>query len=380
MPFIRKRPDLILSNDINQKLIRISNSRTEALQRVERAKIILAYESGRSVSEIARQLNTNRPKIERCIDKALQIGVVEALNDLPRTGCPANITPEAKSWIIALACQKPKDFGYSYELWTTKLLSKHIQKNCYNEGHPCLIKLARGTVSKILSEHDLKPHKITYYLERRDPEFKEKMTQVLHVYREIAMFLKTGADADESVIATLSYDEKPGIQAIALVAPDLPPVPGKHKTVSRDYEYKRLGTVSLMAAIDLMTGKIWGRVVDRHRSREFIEFLNMLNEKYKPDIKIRIVLDNHSAHISKETRAYLATVPNRFEFIFTPKHGSWLNIIESFFGKMANTMLRGIRVESKDELKNRILLYFDEVNQEPVIPHWKYRMEESAIA
>ena len=86
-----------------------------------------------------------------------------------------------------------------------------------------------------------------------------------------------------------------------------------------------------------------------------------------------MVLDNHSAHISKETRGYLATVPNRFEFIFTPKHGSWLNLIESFFGKMANTMLRGIRVESKDELKRRILLYLNEVNEEPVVPHWKYQ-------
>ena len=105
----------------------------------------------------------------------------------------------------------------------------------------------------------------------------------------------------------------------------------------------------------------------------------MIDTKYPSEIKIRIVLDNHSAHISKETRAYLATLPNRFEFIFTPKHGSWLNLIESFFGKMAKTMLRGIRVASKAELKDRIIMYLDEVNEEPVVPHWKYRLHLASV-
>src|SRR2546428_2734318 len=90
--------------------------------------------------------------------------------------------------------------------------------------------------------------------------------------------------------------------------------------------------------------------------------------------RIRIVLDNHSAHISKETRSYLATAPNRFEFIFTPKHGSWLNLVESFFSKLARTLLRGIRVSSKAELKARIELYLKEVNEEPVVFKWKYKL------
>jgi transposase len=205
------------------------------------------------------------------------------------------------------------------------------------------------------------------------------MAQVLHVYREIAIYLQEGVSSEEAMVATLSFDEKPGIQALALVAPDLPPVPGKHPAIARDYEYKRLGTVSLMAGIDLMTGRVIGQVVDRHRSREFIQFLELADKSYPAEIKIRVVLDNHSAHTSKETRAYLNTVPNRFEFVFTPKHGSWLNLIESFFGKMAKSMLRGIRVSSKQELKDRILLYLNEVNQEPVIPHWKYKIETATV-
>ena len=95
--------------------------------------------------------------------------------------------------------------------------------------------------------------------------------------------------------------------------------------------------------------------------------------------KIHIVLDNHSAHISKETRAYLATVPNRFEFIFTPKHGSWLNLVECFFSKMTRTLLRGIRVVSKAELKNRIERYIDRINLDPVVFRWRYRMNELSI-
>ena len=98
-----------------------------------------------------------------------------------------------------------------------------------------------------------------------------------------------------------------------------------------------------MAGIDLLSGHVHANIVERHRSREFIAFLKSVDQYYPQTALIRIVPDNHSAHISKETRAYLASVPNRFEFIFTPKHGSWLNIIETFFSKMARSFLRGIR-------------------------------------
>lgn len=379
MPFKKKRPPLILTDESREKLTEKSRSRTEAHQQVERSKILLAYADGASVSSIARRLNTNRPKVERCIDKALQLGPLAALVDLPGRGKPPSITPEAWAWVVSLACQKPKDLGYSYELWTTRLLSKHIRENCEEAGHPCLSRLSRGTVSKILSAEDIKPHKIKYYLERRDPDFDEKMAQVLHVYKEVEMLRKAGEDGS-SMVSVLSYDEKPGIQAIGNVAPDLPPVPGKHSFVARDHQYRRYGTVSLLAGIDLLTGKIHVIVEDRHRSREFIKFLKMLDGQYPSESKIRIILDNHSSHISKETRSYLASVPNRFEFIFTPKHGSWLNLIESFFAKMAKTMLRSIRVSSKEELKERIMKYLGELNEEPVVFKWKYGLESLQVA
>lgn len=229
-----------------------------------------------------------------------------------------------------------------------------------------------------LDKAPLQPHKISYYLERRDPDFEEKMAQVLCVYREVHL-LETAPDKDTHKVVTLSYDEKPGIQAIQNIAPDLPPVPGKQKRYSRDYEYKRLGTVSLLAGIDLHSGYILGLVRDRHRSREFIEFLEQTDQHYPKDWKIRIILDNHPAHTSKETQGYLLEHPNRFDFVFTPKHGSWLNLIEVFFSKMARSVLRHIRVQGIDELKTRIGNYLDEVNANPVVFRWKYKMDEVKV-
>ncbi len=110
-----------------------------------------------------------------------------------------------------------------------------------------------------------------------------------------------------------------------------------------------------------------------------MEFLRLTEAHYPAPARIRVVLDNHSAPISKETRAYLATVPNRFEFTFTPAHGSWLNLIESFFGKMAKALLRGIRVASKEELRARIEMYLHEVNEEPVVFRWKYKLESLSL-
>jgi transposase len=377
MPFVSRRAKLSLSATDLAELTRISSSRSEAAVRVLRSKILLHYSRGEGVSSIARELSIDRPRVELTIDKALTFGVMVSLDDLPGRGRPATVTPEARAWVVSLACQKPVDLGYSYELWTTDLLAQHVRAHCVECGHPSLSRLARGTVSKILAGNDVRPHKIQYYLERRDPDFDQIMAQVLYVYKEVQIWRQAGLP--EGLSAVLSYDEKPGMQALGNTAPDLPPVPGKHATVSRDHEYVRDGTLSLLAGIDLLTGEVLAIVRDRHRSLEFTEFLNLTDEKYQPDTKIRIILDNHSAHISREVRTYLETKPNRFEFVFTPKHGSWLNIVEAFFAKMAKTMLREIRAASKEELKRRIELYIKEVNQTPVIFRWKYNIDDIQV-
>jgi TRAP-type uncharacterized transport system substrate-binding protein/transposase len=225
-------------------------------------------------------------------------------------------------------------------------LAAHVREHGPREGHVCLGKLAQGTLCIILNEQEVKPHKIRYYLERRDPDFKPKMAEVLCVYREVKIIEETAAKAKQKpsdAVAIISYDEKPGIQAIATTAPDLPPEPGRHTTFARDHEYKRHGTVSLLAGIDLLTGQVHALVKDRHRSREFIEFLKLIDAAYPAHTAIKLILDNHSAHISKETKAWLAEQSvGRFEFTFTPTHGSWLNLIEGFFSKLARSVLRHI--------------------------------------
>jgi transposase len=258
-------------------------------------------------------------------------------------------------------------------------LAQHIRKKATAAGHPSLSKLGCGTVSKILSANQVRTHRIQYYLERRDPDFDVKMVQVLHVYREVEIWREKGASARD-LVAVLSCDEKPGIQAIQNTAPDLPPIPGKHAVIGRDHEYIRHGTLPLLAGIDLLSGEVLVLVRKWHRSSEFIEFLKLADAHYPAGARIRIVLDNHSAHISRQTRSFLATLPNRFEFTFTPKLGSWLNLIESFFAKMAKTLLRGIRVASADELKARIDLHLRELNETPVVFRWKYKLETLSVA
>ncbi len=379
MPFVSRRPQLQLSSKELEALNKISHSRTEGLSRVERAKMLLAYYDGKSVSSIAKVFDTNRPKVERTIDRALQVGAISSLGDLPRRGKPPTIPREAKVWVQSIACQKPKELGYASELWTMASLAKHIRAHCKEAGYLSLSKLSKGTVSKILSKSEIRPHKINYYLERRDPAFDVKMIQVLHVYKEVELLKSNLSDKDEPTIAILSYDEKPGIQALKNNAPDLPPVPGQYPSTARDYEYKRFGTVSFLASIDLLNGQIHGQVQDRHRSKEFIDHLKYLDMVYPNHIKIKMILDNHSAHISRETQRYLKTVPNRFEFIFTPTHGSWLNMIETFFSKMTRAFLRGIRVNSKQELKERIEKYVKEINEMPVVFKWKYKLDEISL-
>ena len=289
--------------------------------------------------------------------------------------------PEAKAWLVSLACDKAKEHGYPHELWTTRLLARHARERGPAAGHECLAHLVQGTVCKILGQEDIKPHKVRYYLERRDAEFEQKMAQVLCVYREVQVLKKAAAKSKKSVksAAIVSYDEKPGIQAIAMTAPDLPPVPNVHATFARDHEYKRHGTLSLLAGIDLLTGKVYALVRDRHRSREFIEFLKLLDAAYPASTAIKLILDNNSAHLSRETRAWLDTRPaGRFDFTFTPKHGSWLNLIEGFFSKFARSVLRHIRVASKHELKERIMAGIDDVNRHPVIHTWSYKLAEVA--
>ena len=373
----RRVSDLAIGEEELAELEIISRSRTEPAGRVCRARMLLAYREDPSFFAVGVGLGVHHQTVQRCVARAMTDGALAALEDRARPGREPVITQPARAWLIDLACRKAKELGYPHEVWTTRLLAQHARQHGPAAGHACLADLSQGTVCKILDAGEVKPHKVRYYLERRDPEFAEKMAEVLCVYREVKLLKQRTKSAD--AVAIVSYDEKPGVQAIGVTAPDLPPVPGIHPTVARDHEYKRHGTVSLLAGIDLLTGKVHALVKDRHRSREFIEFLKLLDVAYPTHTAIKVILDNHSAHISKETRGWLAAQRSgRFEFVFTPTHGSWLNLVEGFFSKLARSVLRHIRVASKQELKDRIMAAIDLINHQPVVHTWSYMLDCAA--
>ena len=375
----RKASTITLSSEDRAYLETQTKARTIQAQTVTRAKILLLKADGVPINVIADKVDMNRKSVMLCINKCIEGGIENALFDAPGRGRNAEITDDEKAWIINIACQKPVSLGYSAEVWSRALLTKHINKFAEAAGHTRLSTISQSKVRSILEDADIKPNKITYYCENRDPDFDQKMHNVLLVYKQLSLQFDDDGKllpfTDDQFVHVISYDEKPGIQAIATTSDDLCP-DGKHSTFSRDYEYKRLGTVSLLAGIYLQTGEAIPLVRDTHSSKDYVDFLKLLDAKYPKKDKIRLVLDNLKVHTSEETRKYLATVPGRFEFVFTPKHGSWLNLVEGFFSKLTRQSLKGIRVKSKEELVTRIYKYFDEINEAPVVYHWKYKLEE----
>lgn len=369
-----------LTNDEVTYLQSLIRQRTIQAQVVDRAKVLLYKAQGATNSDIAERLDVNINTVKLCLSKFKEGGVQRALFDDKRKGRPVEITDDAVAWIISIACQRPADLGYAQELWTLKNLHQYIQNHAEEAGYTRLTTITKPMIQKILKRSEIRPFKIKYYCEKRDPDFETKMHDVLVVYKQVEMqFDENGniiVPTDHPMIHTVSCDEKPGIQAIATTCEDLRPTAG-NGCVCRDYEYKRLGTLSLIAGIDLLTGIAVPVVSETHKSSDFITLLKKLDEMYPEGDIIRIICDNHSAHKSKEVQNYLATKPEgRYTFVFTPKHASWLNLIECFFSKMTKQMLKGIRVKSKEELADRIYQYFDEVNAEPVVFHWTYKLDE----
>lgn len=369
-----------LSDNERDYLASLIKTRTIQAQTVDRARMLLWKSEGRTYSDIADALEVSVPTVRRCVERFHTYGMDPALSDDDRSGRPVEITDDAKAWIISIACRKPCELGYAAELWTLAALHKHIQNFADDAGFPRLKTVTKPWLQKYLKQMDIKPFKIRYYPERKDPDFENKMHNVLLVYKQVQMqFDENGGiiiPEDGHMTHTISYDEKPGIQATANKYPDHNPTE-ENGFVRRDYEYVRMGTISLLAGIDLLTGEAVPLVSDTHKSSDFVSFLKILDAKYREGDTIRLILDNHSAHTSKETRLYLTTLSeDRFVFVFTPTHASWLNMIESFFSKMTRQMLKGIRVNSKAELTQRIYQYFDEINADPVVYHWTYKMDE----
>ena len=379
---------LRLADGDRERLGRLAASATVSAREHVRSKVLLLKADGRTDAEVADKMDVDPSTVRRCVARYEAGGLEAALADAPGRGRKQEISESDRLWAVSLACTRPKDVGRSAEFWYPASFARYVNEVAEAQGHPRMATVSESTLRRIMDEAKVRPFALTYYCERRDPEFEAKKHDVLVVYRQLELcfdddgsLVAEPTDAEGRTVHTLSYDEKPGIQAIATTGGDRPPVPGgdakgRPSANQRDHEYVRLGTLSLLAAIDLLTGIAIPQVSETHKSSDFVAFLRRLDAAYPEGDVIRLILDNHSAHVSRETQEYLNTVPGRFAFVFTPTHGSWLNLVEAFFGKLARQMLRGVRVGSKEELEERILTYFDEVNEVPVPYRWTWGLDD----
>ena len=285
-------------------LTQIANSRSEELRRVQRAKVFLAAAEGRPQREIADSVGLSLSAVARMIRKALQIGPMMALDDLKRSGRPIVIGAEARTWVKELACTPPKELpdGPTQALWSMDTLAEYVRQHAADMPFGDeLTKASKSTIWAILDDDAIKPHRIRYYLEKKDPDFSAKCREVLLLYKRVEMqialkdTLENSSQPNCSVF--VSYDEKPGIQAIGNIHPNRAPKSGKG-FIRRDYEYKRHGTLSLLAGIDLISGKVHSLIRERHKSSDFIDFLKLIDAAYPADAVIYMVLDN--PHVTRD--------------------------------------------------------------------------------
>jgi len=188
MPGKTRREALSLTEADRQILEELARSRTAPVREAERAKILLAYADHRSIAEVTRRASVGGSTVYKCIDKALADGVSAGLKDTYHRPHAPEITEEAKAWVVSLACTKPKDHGRAAEVWSISALAEFVASHAEEAGHPRLAKAGKSTVWRILNERQIKPHMVSYYLERRDPDFDRKMEEVLMVYQDVALY------------------------------------------------------------------------------------------------------------------------------------------------------------------------------------------------
>ncbi len=278
MAAARRVMELEFTEEELADLERVSRSRTEPASHVQRARILLGYRQTPSLYATGRAIGVTHRTVARCLRRARDLGVKAALDDRPRPARERTISSEARTFVVDLACRKPKDLDYPHEVWTTRLLTAHVRERGPQVDTRAWPVSLRGPCTRYWP-HTRSSRKVKYYLQNRAPEFAEKMAEVLEVYREVET-LKVAVRAqkgDAPAVAIISCDEKPGIQALATTAPDLPPEPKVHETLARDQEYVRRGTMSLLAGLDLVTGVVHARVEERHRSREFVDLLKQID-------------------------------------------------------------------------------------------------------
>jgi transposase len=317
------------------KLEQLIRSRTSPQRMVERAKVILASADGVSGNQICATVGVSRPTVVRWLNRYDAEGMAAVLGDRPRSGRPPTITPEIEAEIVRKTLHEEPPSGTH---WSCRLMAKEVGL------HP-------STISRIWRSHGLKPHRIEYFKLSKDPRFVEKLRDVVGLY----------VDPPERAVV-LSFDEKSQIQALDRTQPGLPLKKGRAGTMT--FDYKRHGTTTLFAALDVATGEVLHDCMPRHRHQEFLKFMKQVEKSVEPGLEIHVILDNYATHKHPKVKAWLEKHP-RVHFHFTPTSSSWINLVERFFSELTMRQLKRLAVSSVAELIDAITAYIEQRNDQP---------------
>lgn len=302
-----------------------------------RAKIVILTSAGKTAEELALQLGTTLRKIYRWRKRFKEHGI-DGLQDRPRSGQPKKLSDEKVKEVLRMTVEC---IPHEATHWSVRLMAKAA-------------KITAWQVQQIWNAADLKPHRLKNFKISNDPNFAEKVIDIVGLYMD---------PPDNAVV--LSVDEKTQIQALDRTQPMLPLRPGQIER--RTHDYKRNGTTNLYAAFNILNGNVIGRTTKRHRAKEFLDFLRQVNKATPPNIDLHVILDNSSTHKTAEVNTWLKAHP-RFTFHFTPTSASWLNAVESWFGQLERRSIhRGVFTSVKD-LRNEIHRFIKQHNARSAKP------------
>jgi transposase len=336
----------VLGAKARRNVERIAARHSGEYRVVVRARIVLAAGDGLTAAQIAAQAGVSVPTVRRRLERYRRQGV-RGLFDAPRPGRPQIHGPSARLLVVAVATSTPPE---AETAWTHSLIRAEIAERGY--------RMSRATIGRVLTDAEVRPHKVRGWLNRRDdPQFWEQAGAVCRLYVN-----------PPPATMLISVDEKTGIQARSRRYPTLTMVDGSTR---REFEYRRHGTVSVIAAMDVATGEVITERIHRNDSQTFIGFLARLDADIPAHLRIHLIMDNGSSHTSKATRAWIAAHP-RFTVTCTPKHASWLNMVEQFFSVLTRRALRTGEFTSQDDLEDKITASTIRHNQTARPIDWRY--------
>ena len=323
-----------------QKLLRLARGRNTAQKIVLRAKIVLKIIEGLKKKHIAEQLNTSRPTVNLWVKRYVKGGIEAILVDAPRPGRKPK-TPEEKEKDIVEATLHSKPANATH--WSVRLMAEA-------QG------VSRMTVHRIWKKYNLKPHMVRTFKISNDPKFVEKVKDIVGLYLN---------PPDKALV--LCVDEKSQIQALDRTQPGLPMKRGRAGTMTHDY--KRHGTTTLFAALNILDGKVIGKCMPKHRQEEFLKFLRKINKETPKNLDLHLIVDNYGSHKTPKVRQWLSKHP-RFKMHFTPTSASWLNMVERFFSELTTKRIRRGVFRSVKDLETAVMDFVKKHNEEPKIFTW----------